>query len=250
MDTSALEPRKWGKMFSLLSMDIIIPMYEPMGLESLYKEQFKKLLRSIIRTNRKAYEENPQNIPPVADSFLKALRNTFSPKIAQDFYKWATTVFTVVPADQPGWSSWAIIFFYWRNEGQWQNAVKKKISGKKVDQITSSYIDYQEIDNTEEKIKEIKTRRLSDWDLEMFSIHKYFYNESELDENNDPFLTVENTIEINKFQLFWQDVLLPGLSAEEKRILRKEGEKLLSAIEAYSPGESSLIHPDQLGRQR
>ncbi len=250
MDSSVLEPRRWGEMFTLLSMDIVIPMYERMGLELTDRELFKQLLRGEILANRKEYEANPQRIPPIADKYIKKLVNSFDIKTTHYFYKWATTVFTAVPADQPDWSSWRIIFFYWQNKGKWQDVVRKRMPGKKIDLIIPSYIDYQDEKNTEMEIEEIKKKQLSDWDLEMFSIHKYFYNETDLDDNNDPFLTIQNTIEINRLQLFWEDILLPNLSIGEKNILREEGEKFLLAIGAYLPEESGLIHPDQLRRQR
>ncbi len=250
MDTSVLEPRRWGEMLTLLSMDIVISMYERMGLELSDKEPFKQLLRSVILANRSEYKANPQIIPPIADNFLNELQNSFGKKTAHHFYKWATTVFTAVPADHLNWSNWGLIFFYWQDKGKWQDVLKKRMSDKKVEFICSSYIEYQDENNTEMEIDEIKKRVLSDWDLEMFSIHKYFYNESDLDDNNDPFLTIENTIEINRLQLFWEESLLPSLSITEKKILREEGEKFLLAIDAFPPGESDLIHPDQLRQQR
>lgn len=86
------------------------------------------------------------------------------------------------------------------------------------------------LDILEEKITGLKDKLLSDWDLEMYSIHR-FNND---DEVYDPFNTVIQTAEINDFQLFWESIL-PLLSADEKTELRAYAKEILSELLAPDP---------------
>lgn len=64
MQTSLLKPEQWGLIFTLLSLDIMRPMHEFMGLRITEKERFVAMLRRLIIENRRAYEANTAIIPP------------------------------------------------------------------------------------------------------------------------------------------------------------------------------------------
>src|ERR1051326_6600063 len=111
MDTSVLNPTRWGMIFTLLSIDIIAPLYEAMGLNLRDKDGFRQLLRHLILENRRNYEQNPEVIPPLADRVLAEMEAKFGKEESEHFYKWATTVYNEVHADQPQWSAWELLFF-------------------------------------------------------------------------------------------------------------------------------------------
>ncbi|WP_218068197.1 hypothetical protein [Candidatus Thiosymbion oneisti] len=205
-------------------------MYEPMGLQITEKERFVAMLRRLIIENRRAYEANPSVIPPLAENVLKAVESSFGGAQTRHFFLWSTTVFTDVPADNPQWDHWEIVFSYMmRDADMWE---KLKLEEGKKKRIANVYWNTRkpERDLLEEKITTLKGRLLSDWDLEMYSIHR-FNND---DESFDPFNTVLQTAEINHFQLFWES-LLPLLSAAEKSELRAYAKEFLSELLAPDP---------------
>src|SRR3954462_14898915 len=111
MNSAALKPTRWGMIFTLLSMDVIVPFHEPMGLTIPDSACLIKLLRRLILENRAIFQQNPDVIPPLADRVLEEMQTVFGMEETEHFYKWATTVYIEVPADHPQWSAWQIIFF-------------------------------------------------------------------------------------------------------------------------------------------
>ncbi len=239
MNTSILKPTQWGLIFTLLSMDIMNSMHEFMGLQLKEKEHFIQLLRHIIIINRKNYEANPSEIPPLADRVIEMLESSFGKIQTKHFYNWATSVFTEVHTDNPQWSAWEILFLQWAYSSTPQNNLKLPL--ERCNMLLSNYLKELNINDVEQKINELKSQVLSNWDLEMYSIHQ-FDNDDEI---NDPFNTVVKTIEINRFQLFWES-LLPQLSASEKICLQKQGQLLLNELGVWM--SAPLKYPDELRR--
>jgi len=100
-----------------------------------------------------------------------------------------------------------------------------------------------DVSELEQRIEEIKTQRLSDWDLEMYSIHQF--NNDDL---GDPFSIVLTTIEMNRFQLFWEQ-LLPQLTVAEKTTLWERAQVLQKETGIWLPEGEVLCVPDESRRQ-
>ncbi|NJO18625.1 MAG: hypothetical protein HC877_23730 [Thioploca sp.] len=237
MNTAVLTPKQWGLIFTLLSMDIIFPLYEAMGLEFKDKKNFLQQLRYLIIENRKVYETNPNAIPPLAEQVIKMLTTSFSQFQAKHFYHWATTVFTSVHIDQPQWSAWETLFHAWCYNATQQS--KLKLSLEKREIIFSAYRKTVNIKDIERQVIQLKAQRLSDWDLEIYAIHQFNHD----DELSDPFSSILYTIEINRFQLFLK-AIFPQLHSSEKEILWERGQQLLVEREIWMP--EPLKHLDHL----
>jgi hypothetical protein len=241
MNSAALKATRWGMIFTLLSMDVMTPFYEPMGLAMPDKQRFLKMLRRLILENRTIYQQNPEVIPPLADHVLEEMQSILGVDETEHFFKWATTVYTEVPADHPQWSAWQIIFF----RAAYNDKIQERLgvpAGKR-DNILAQYFEVMDLTEVEQKIEKIKTQPLSDWDLEMYSIHQ-FSN----DDLSDPFAIVLSTVEMNRFQLFWEQ-LLSQLSVDEKTHLWKQAQRILKETGIWLPEGEGLSFPDELRRQ-
>lgn len=239
-NTSVLNPSQWGLIFTLLSMDIMVPLYEAMGLQLKEKEKFISLLRRLIIDNRKIYEANPSIIPPLADRVMEMLKCSFSEAEAKNLYHWAVSVFTQVHAEQPQWSAWEMLFHTWAYNTQ-QQAKLLELPLERRNQIFSDYRDALNLKAVKQQIAELKSHQLSIWDMEIYSIHQ-FNNDDEI---ADPFNTVTQTIEINFFQLFWKKTI-SQLSLSDKNCFWEHGQQLLTEREVWMP--EPLKHPDDLRR--
>jgi len=240
MNTSVLSPIQWGMIFILLSMNVMTPLWEFMGLQLRDSKNFRSLLRRLIIENRKIYEQNPDQIPPLADRVFEQVEAAMGRSEAESIYKWATGIYNEVHADQPQWSGWEIIFFRAANN----SAIREQLElpTEKLEILLSKYKESTDASDVEEKIKELKTQSLSDWDLEMYSIHQL--NNDDL---SDPFQTILLCVRMNRFQLFWEEIL-SELSLEEKTSLHQNGQEILKEMEVWMPENEGLRFPDNLRR--
>lgn len=241
MDTSALKPTRWGMIFILLSMDVISPLYEAMGLRLRDKDSFREMLRRLIRENRKIYEQNPEVVPPLADRVLEQIKDGFGESEAEHFYKWATTVYNEVHADQPQWSAWEMLFFQAAYNPEM--ADRLGLPSDNRDSILSQYRDALDMDDVEQEVESLKSKLLSDWDLEMYSIHQF--NNNDL---SDPFSIVLRTVRMNRFQLFWEKII-PQLSTDENVQVWKGAQSLLKSLGVWMPENEQLRYPSNLRRR-
>lgn len=241
MDTSALKPTRWGMIFILLSMDVIRPLYEAMGLRLRDKDRFREMLRQLILENRKIYEQNPEVAPPLADRVLEQIEVRFGESEAEHFYRWATTVYNEVHADLPQWSAWEMLLF----QAAYNPEIRDRLGlpSDKRDSILSQYRDALDIDDVEQEVENLKAKLLSDWDLEMYSIHQF--NNDDL---SDPFSIVLRTVRINRFQLFWESII-PQLPAEQSVQLWKRAQGLLKSLRVWMRENEQLRYPNNLRRQ-
>lgn len=239
LDVNRLDPAQWGLILALLSMDVIVPFYEEMGLILKNKRNFVPVLRDLILTNRKQYEADQGVVPPIAEKVLAALQSTFGESDAQTFFRWATNIFFQVHADNPQWSAWEILMSEWVYN---HSVVLSRLSENRAENPVDRYGEINDIADVESKIAVVRQKPLSVWDMEMYAIHG-FSNDDEL---NDPFADVVSTIEMNRFRRFWR-MLCDTLTSEDKRLLHEQGQKTADELEIWMPGP--LVDPDALWRQ-
>lgn len=241
MDTSVLIPTRWGMIFILLSMDVIRPLCEAMGLRLRDKDSFREMLRRLILENRRIYEQNPEAVPPLADRVLEQMEANFGESEADHFYKWATTVYNEVHANQPQWSAWETLFFQAAYNPEMRDRLG--LPSGKCDSILTQYRDALDMDDVEQEVENLKAKLLSDWDLEMYAIHQF--NNDDL---SDPFSIVLRTVRMNLFQIFWEK-LIPQLSTAESMQLWKRAQSLLESLTVWMPENEQLRYPNNLRRQ-
>lgn len=236
MNTSILTPNKWGMIFILLSLDIMYPLWEYMGLHLRDKENFKSLLRHLIIENRSIYEQNPNETPPLVDRVFEQVETKIGKNEAKSLYEWATNIYNEVHADSPQWSAWEIIFFRATN-----NALVLKELGipeKKLEILLPKYKEYMDTSDVDKQIEKLKEEPLSDWDLEMYSIHQFCNNGL-----SDPFELIYRSVRMYYFQLFWKD-LLSELSVKDKATLLQNGKAIIKNMGVWMPENVGLRFPD------
>lgn len=241
MDTSVMKPARWGMIFTLLSIDIVTPFYEAMGLTLRGAESFRQMIRQLILENRRIYEQNPEVIPPFADCVFEEMEARFGKAEAEHLYKWATAIYNEVHADQPQWSAWEILFFRAAHNAEARDRLG--LPPDKRDPIFDHYRETVPLDDVEQEVENQKARLLSDWDLEMYSIHQFSH-----DDMSDPLDIVLRTVGMNRFQRFWK-WLISQLSPGEKIHLWRQAQKLINEMGIWMPANEQLRYPDNVGRQ-
>lgn len=239
LDVNRLDPTQWGLIIALLSMDVIEPFFEDMGLILRKKRNHVIVLRDLILVSRKQYEADQGVVPPIADNVLATLRSTFGESDAQTFFVWATNIFYQVHADNPQWSAWDILMSEWIYNDSF---IPQVLSEEKAQILVDRYEKIMDIADVESNIVVIKKKPLSMWDMEMYAIHG-FSNDDEL---NDPFADVVSTVEMNRFRQFWR-ILCDTLTSEDKRLLHEKGQNAVDKLEIWMPGP--LVDPEALWRQ-
>jgi hypothetical protein len=239
MELSILSATQWGFIFTLLSMDVISPLYEAMGLQLQQKQQFIQLLRRLVLENRRIYEANPTVVPPLAERVLEEMAVFLDRTETEHFYNWAVNVFIWVPADQPHWTAWETLFLrYAYNDGARDQL---GLPLERRDVILAEYRRAVNIEDVEELVRQLKNQPLSDWDLEMYAIHNFNNN----DDLSDPFANVLRTVELNRFQLFWEQ-LHRKLSTGEMMRLWEHGQRMAEEMGLWLP--EPLKTPHELRR--
>lgn len=226
--TDPLPASQWGMMACLLSMDAVRPLHKEMGLEWPDRDAFILALRQLILENRLEYQADPTHSPPLGKKLVRLVADLFSERQSQVFLNWAQNVFKQVHADQPDWSGWHLAFFRWVF-GQKNNDLLAISRSRGL--IESRFRELADTAPLEEKIQAIKTEPLSDWDLEMCTMHGF-------DPSNDSadfFDAIIATFEICATQLFFGEVL-PKLDERDRRWLHSEGQRLLSNMKVWMPG--------------
>lgn len=239
VDISAREPSQWGMIFVLFSLDAVQPLWREMGVNMLEPEEFQEKLRALIIENRKIYEEDPTVIPPLADKVLGQIERDYGAESVERFFIWATTVFYETHEDLPQWSAWDIIFRQWAYNSQYRQSLQ--IPEARRDEIFDEYRARLDTSGIRQTVAQIKTASLSNWDLEMFSIHQFVY-----DDIGDPFVIVLQIVEMNRFQLYWEKMLRATTSDERARMW-EAGRQILKSLRVWMPGE--LVPPDRLRRK-
>lgn len=247
MKKTELEPTRWGTILTLLSMDIMVPFYESMGLKIPDRESFLATLRCLILSNRGAYAANPTVVPSLAERVLEEVERYFGKEFRDPLLMWGTYVFEDIPADHPHSNVWKRLFStcaHSPNRSLWN---RLGLPSDKSDSLLKDYIEITDNDDVWDSIEELDQRldegAISEWDLSMFVRHQF---DREL---GDPFNWVINTVNLYRFQCFLNKLLAQLSDSqieslwEQAKVLAKE--KKLSMDEIVE----NLRHPCDLKEQ-
>lgn len=238
-----MEPFRWNEIFTLLSLDGVVPLYEEMGLQIPDKQRFVQILRRQIVESREKYGSDKMPDIHFAEKVLEEIEGTLGRKTVEHFYQWATTVFYEVHQHQPQWSAWDDALP--RHPAQ----LPQRLTPDRWE-VIAQFREAHNIEDVEQKVRELRLQPLSDWDAELYSINGYSNVEDPMfeDEFNDPYSPILGTIEMNRFQLAWP-MLWSHFSEEEKNLYWEYGRQKRKAegLDKYDAG--GLPHPDELRRQ-
>jgi hypothetical protein len=241
MDVSRIEVSQWNLIFTLLSLDGLAPLYEEMGLHLADKQSFLALLRRLIVEARAEFGRERTPGLSFAERVMREVEELFGKRTAEFFYKWATTVFFWVHCDQPQWSAWDIILP--RHPSQ----LPKDLPSERYE-VIARFREGTSTDDVKQQVALLKSQPLTDWDAEMYSMHKFSNREDPRFEDDlvDPYSAVLSTVEMNRFQIGWQELWSHFLQDEKAR-LRDYGQQLLLNQEIEM--SEGLMLPNDLRRQ-
>jgi hypothetical protein len=214
MSTSSRDPEyelhRWSVLVTLLSMDIVRPACDLMGLAVEEFDRLQPRLRQLLVAERK------RSAPPPDASFLvmheaalvshvaKAIREDASPSLAW----WERNVFMCDTRDHQGLRNWGHVLHHARNEpGLWQRLFPAPRQDEALQRFQRSF----DMTGYSRWEKEIDAARLSDWDLHMYALHLHddiLYADDEHDAVTDGAkIDVELTTGIYQGLVFWNWVL-------------------------------------------
>ncbi len=195
--TPTAEQERWGAAAGLLSLDVVVPFYAHMGLAIPDPKEFVQVLRKCILENRRTFEKNPNRIPDLKNTLLATLRHEFDPRTAEAFEEWIIHEFVFLPYDfAPLWH-WDYVLVLARWDSQWWDALgfPPDFSERARARLEADVIDHDGLHKLADRIDQ---RPLSDWDLEMYSLHQFD------DDDNDPYNWILQTVRKRRFSAYFR----------------------------------------------
>lgn len=187
---------RWGACGILLSMDCMQPFVNPMGLQ-LDAERLKPVIRQAILASREAFER-ATTIPAFSSRAVEAIDARLGAGERDKFLFWFTHVFTFSVHDHYPWQLWiSALMPFSGNPSLWAQLMLPSRCSSTLYQTLRAVIENVDIWAL---WSQAGRHPLSDWDLEMYSIHKFD------DESKDPFTWVVLTYEMKCFKLFWREL--------------------------------------------
>lgn len=194
---------RWGAAVAHLSLDVVQPFYEALGVPTDDPAEFARVLRDAILENRRVFEEEPSVIPDLKVRVCVMLSVHFPPPTADAFAHWVENVFAYRAEDVAWFSTWWYVLALSRNRPERWAALGLPAS---LSEEACARLD-KAVDRTElhALADEVEGRPLSEWDTEMYAIHGLYQ------EGRDPYELTLETIRKRRFlaYLAWLSSALP-----------------------------------------
>lgn len=227
---------RWGAAITLLSLDVVAPFYASLGLQVTDTKTWLKLLRDTILSNRRAFEVDQSRIPDLKGSLLSALKHRLGPEAASRLNHWIENVFVFSGEDFSRLSRWYMLLALSRtNPQRWGALGLPHGFSEEARTRLEEVFDRTRLHALADQIDK---RPLSDWDLEMFSIHRFD------DDDNDPYNWILETVKKRRFVSFLE-WLVKSLSDEQLQRLADSANRLKMEIET-TQGFPNFIDPREL----
>lgn len=207
MQTPTEAQERWGAAVALLSLDVVVPFYAPLGLQIVESNVLLQVLRETILSNRRAFEVDQSHIPDLKGAVLNTLRHHLGHDAASTFEDWVNNVFVWTGQDFALLSKWYMLLALARTDSQRWNALGLPPALTKESHIRLEEVfDRSKLHALADQIEECP---LSDWDLEMYALHGFD------DDENDPYNWVLETVKKRRF-VGYLDWLVASLSDEQR----------------------------------
>jgi len=237
MNNVTKEQENWGAMITLLSLDVVIPFYNHLGLDINNSKEFLNLLRTDILANREEYIKNTQTIPDLKKRNLKSLNHFYGGIFAKKLEDWFQDSFVWHPSDSGIYGYWKMLLSISRNDNKrwYQLDLPKNIVKQARSKFESDVIDKTELHALADEIDEMPHTR---WDIEMFSLHGFD------DYDNDPYNAVLFIIGYRKIKTYlkW---LVSSLNDKEVKQFVDSANHLQESISALQPIKKLYI-PEEI----
>lgn len=204
--------------FAVLSMDLTAPFISDMGLHVLDIEPLRASARTCIESDPRMLRGGSRDDKLWwLGLFEQALTDRAGSQSFEEFCRWISETYTYAPADRPNWEAYEMFFFEW--SVHMRDGEDTAACFVDPDAVYEAYYGFVPSRRIDVRIKESRSRTLSTWDQHVFSLVGYtLVEDSENEEDFDPFAAVEATATRFYFQQFWE-YLLERLSKEEESTL-------------------------------
>lgn len=197
--------------FSVLSLDAVSPFTSDMLLP-VPGSFLTGPLRELIKKNRQSPAPTLPNVA-LCEAVVAALDALPEPSGSR-FLLWYEHVATDFWNDRGPWALWNVLWRSWANgkapaaatDGSWWGALVQR------------YAIVADRKNLRAQTEAARAGPLSEWDAEMFALHRFY--ETDDGEDEDPFLPVRNTIDFVRLRLFHREAAA-GLSSEQVAALTR-----------------------------
>lgn len=235
-DTPEADPERWSRLISLLSMDVVLPFFEPMGLvlpgpghdpHSLESEvnapplpfdaphRLQRALRHEIVQGRRVRARDGH--VPTPSEMLRHVTPVVGGLTMQRLSWWGTRVFSDDPAkDHTGLNDWRpVLAFCVRDPELWSKTGLSQSARQ-------SFVESLRIDDYETLQADIDQLQLSDWDLHLYALELYddtLYDGDFAHILDGPRLWVRPTVRAHRQYRFWSTALRALTVAQQRQLL-------------------------------
>lgn len=238
--TPESNPRRWNEIIDLLSMDVVRPFFDLMGLHA--DNDLQGVLRHEIINGRKRAALNSKTGLPPPQRVISAVAESLGARTSSHLVWWGRYIFEDAPKDHRNLDKWDSVLYDCRSDPRrWSQLGFPDWIGP--DQFRSS----SNIDEYQRRQDEIDARPLSNWDLHMYAYCLYddnIYEDSFGRVQDGPRLWVKPTVRAYQAYRFWARVL-KTMGPEQRYRLWQEAHRIAEEEEILID-PSSLPHPSTL----
>ncbi len=239
-NTPESNPHRWNDIIDLLSMDVVRPFFDLMGLQA--DDDLQAVFRQEIIGGRKRAAADPDIGLPAPTQVINAVSDSLGVHASSHLVWWGCHIFERVPRDHRNLGKWNSILQDCRTDlSRWSKLGLPESIGP--DQFRS----FSRVEEYQKRQDEIDARPLSDWDLHMYVYCLFddnIYHDGFRRVQDGPRLWVKPTVRTYQMCRFWAEVL-GNMGPEQRDCLWQEARRIAEEEEILDDPDS-LPHPSTL----
>lgn len=233
---------RWAEAANLLSLDVVEPFHEHMGLFPHSPDALCALFRRTIIATRKGLEDAATQEPgALTDRILHDVEFEFGPTFRADLNHWQRQILSLAPTNNLKLHHWTAFLRECRHHPEHWGRLD--IPPAMTETFRGAFLTSIDVSDVFELSEQHSDQRLSDWDLQMYALH--LYNDEPMEGiNNGPGSTIVPTVRNHRSMLFWQEVCNRSDTDALMTFWRSALDLAASAPEAF--GSVDLVHPNDI----
>lgn len=220
-DTPEANPARWNKLISLLSMDVVLPFFDQMGLKLPVQASvggprlLQQLLRHEIIEGRRLYARHGRS--PAPAEVLSHVASTLGHQAISHLSWWGRRVFSDDPSkDHISLDRWRPIVSFCARDAELWTQLELSLWAHR-----EHFVESLRVDDYRKLQADVDRQPLSDWDLHLYALELYddALYESDFGQVRDgPRLWIRPTVRAYRQYLFWAPVLRAMTSEQQQRL--------------------------------
>jgi hypothetical protein len=203
----------WRRATPVLSLDVIQPFFDLMGLQVADIAEFQILLRQRLVALRPAKLSGVT--PPDPDGWVAdldaRLQAIFGAAFVENFRKWLHSVL-LPPGDMP-YNAWRLLFSdAARTADKWQSLGFER---QHAETLRQRYLALSDFRSIQALMKSVKSQKLSEWDTAIYALYNFY------EDLNDPVDDVVAAAKRQRLFTFWREIEQLTTAEERNELLLK-----------------------------